>query len=31
MINAFDFTEKRSERKSRREKQERQVWMLIAE
>ena len=30
MKNAFDFTEKRNERE-RREKQGRQVWMLIAE
>lgn len=31
MINAFDFTEKRNERESRREKQGRQAWMFIAE
>lgn len=31
MKNAFDFTEKRNERERRREKQGRQVWMLIAE
>lgn len=30
MINAFDFTEKRNERESRREKRGRQAWMLIA-
>lgn len=31
MMNAFYFTGKRNEKESRREKQGREVWMLIAE